>query len=146
MERQRIKKADFIAQQHFNNISSWNTWECIEFLCCSDVNQGLLKGGTPSAARAAATARLEALVSEASNEDCICEADYVMLINTLNTMKGVMESFLPGAQFPVLPHGRTFEDLATDLAGLDTYTQQIVQFLLQQQHDNSASSVSSSTP
>jgi hypothetical protein len=142
MERQRIKKAEFIARQHFDKIPSWNMWECIEFLCCSDVNQGMLEGATPSAARAAAIARIEELVSESSSEDCIREADYAMIINTLNATKVVVESVLPGTQFPVLPHGGTLEDLAaTHLPKLDTYTQQIIQYL--QKHD-SASVVSCS--
>lgn len=133
MERPRINKEQFIKQQHYDKIPSWNIWQCMEYLCCSDVNQGLLEGASPGAARAAAVARIEALVSESSSEECIREADYAMIINTSNAMKVVMESVLPGAQFPVLPHGGILEDLATDLAKLEIYTQEVVQFL--QKHD-----------
>ena len=125
-----MKKGDFVKSQHFDNIPLWSVDQCIQFLSVAETTQKGLAGAGKSAnlAREAVQQRLVLLINESSSDLCISEADYLIAVNTFNSMKFILEKVLQGSHFPLISYGST-PAMENDLQTLQTYTLRVAKAL-----------------
>jgi hypothetical protein len=123
-------KGDFVQSEHFDNIPKWSIWECLNFLGYSETTQGNLKGPGAGPARAVAVARIEAMLSESSSDQCIKDSDYTVIFDTFSTMKSILDPVLVDAQLPTItPAGVPQEQTFSELESLCIYTERVLKFL-----------------
>jgi hypothetical protein len=124
------KKEAFVHGEHFNNIPLWSAEQCIKFLGIAETTQKTLKGAdkSPARARHAVQLRLVQLINESGSDLCISEADYLIAVNTFNSMKFILEKVLQGSHFPLIRYGSTAA-MEEDLQNLQTYTLRVAKAL-----------------
>lgn len=126
-----LKKGASIKSKHAASIPNWNVELCLMYLGVSETLQRNLQGATPSDAKAAVTRRLEEIIGWGATQSLINPSD-PKIVDTLNNLQFIiMESYLNGAQFPLIRHGDQ-TTIQEDLSQSSLYTTAVFSYLAAQ--------------